>query len=148
MSPALAGRVFTTGPPGKPVMVFTLRFSGPIHLPLSDGMWKVKVTQLCLTLLDPMDCSLPGSSVHGILQTRILEWLAILFSRESSHPGIKFRSPALQADSVPSEPPGKTRQYVDQIINQKPWVCPAGWRKEPYFGSFFSYLLLGQRSHA
>ena len=69
-----------------PVMVFTLRFSGPIHLPLSDSMWKVKVSQLCLTLLDPMDCSLPGSSVHGILQTRILEWLAILFSRESSQP--------------------------------------------------------------
>ena len=40
----------------------------------------------CLTLWDPMDCSLPGSSVHGILQTRILEWVAILFSRGSSRP--------------------------------------------------------------
>ena len=44
------------------------------------------VTQLCLTLSDPMDCSLPGSSVHGILQARILEWVAISFSRGSSQP--------------------------------------------------------------
>ena len=36
--------------------------------------------QLCLTLCDPMDCSLPGSSVHGILQARVLEWVAISFS--------------------------------------------------------------------
>ena len=42
---------------------------------------KVKeVAQLCLTLIDPMDCSLPGSSVHGIFQARALEWVAIAFS--------------------------------------------------------------------
>ena len=46
---------------------------------------------------DPVDCSRPGSSVHGILQARILEWIAISFSRGSSQP----RSPALQADSLP-----------------------------------------------
>ena len=45
---------------------------------------KVLAAQLCLTLCDPMDCSLPGSSVHGILQARILEWVAIYFPRESS----------------------------------------------------------------
>ena len=39
-----------------------------------------EITQLCPTLSDPMDCSLPGSSVHGILQARILEWVAISFS--------------------------------------------------------------------
>ena len=44
------------------------------------------VTQLCLTLYDPMDCSSPGSSVYGILQPRILEWVAIPFSRGSSQP--------------------------------------------------------------
>ena len=38
-----------------------------------------KLLLLCLTLFDPMDCSLPGSSVHGILQTKILEWVAISF---------------------------------------------------------------------
>ena len=44
------------------------------------------VAQSCLTLCDPMDCSLPGPSVHGILQARILEWVAMPFSRESSQP--------------------------------------------------------------
>ena len=46
----------------------------------------MSVAQLCLTLCNPMDCSLPGSSVHGNLQVRILEWLAILSSRGSSRP--------------------------------------------------------------
>ena len=45
-----------------------------------------EVTQLCLTLSDSMDCSLPGSSVHGIFQARVLEWIAISFSRGSSRP--------------------------------------------------------------
>ena len=45
---------------------------------------KVIVAQLCPTLSDPMNCSLPSSSVHGILQARILQWVAILFSRGSS----------------------------------------------------------------
>ena len=39
-----------------------------------------EVAQLCLTLRDPIDCSLPGSSVHGIFQARVLEWGAIAFS--------------------------------------------------------------------
>ena len=43
-----------------------------------------EVTQSCWTLCDPMDCSLPGSSVNGILQARIFEWVAIAFSRGSS----------------------------------------------------------------
>ena len=42
----------------------------------------VLVTQSCVTLCYPMDCSLPGSSVHGILQARILEWVAMRYSRE------------------------------------------------------------------
>ena len=42
-----------------------------------------EVIQLCLTLWDPMDCSLPGSSIHGIFQARILEWVTISFSRSS-----------------------------------------------------------------
>ena len=47
---------------------------------------KVNVTQSCPTLCDPMDCGLPGSSVHGIFQARILEWVTISFSRRSSQP--------------------------------------------------------------
>ena len=65
------------------------------------------VTQSCLTLCNLMDCSPPGSSVHGILQAKILEWVAIPFSTEFPDPGIKPRSPTLQADSLLSEPPGK-----------------------------------------
>ena len=45
-----------------------------------------EVTQLCLTLCDPTDCSLPGSSVHGIFHAIVLEWIAIAFSRGSSQP--------------------------------------------------------------
>ena len=47
---------------------------------------KVLVTQSCLTFCDPMDCSLPGSSIQGILQARILEWVAVPSSRGSSPP--------------------------------------------------------------
>ena len=43
-----------------------------------------EVTQACPTLSDPMDCSLPGSSVHGIFQARVLEWGAIAFSIEKA----------------------------------------------------------------
>ena len=45
-----------------------------------------EVTQSCLAVSDPMDCSLPGSSVHGIFQARVQEWVAIFFSRGSSQP--------------------------------------------------------------
>ena len=54
-----------------------------------------------------MDCSPPGSFVHGILQARILEWGAISSPGDLPDPGIELRSPASQADSLPSEPPGK-----------------------------------------
>ena len=65
---------------------------------------KVKRTQLCPTLCDPMDCSPLGSSVHGIFQTRTLEWVAISSPRGSFPPRDLTGSPALQADSSPSEP--------------------------------------------
>ena len=55
----------------------------------------------------PWTRSLTGSSLHGILQTRILEWVAISFSRGSSQPRDQTRSPAFQADALTSEPPGK-----------------------------------------
>ena len=59
------------------------------------------------TLWDAMDCSLPGFSVPGILQARILEWIAMLSSRGSSQRRDRPRSSTLQVDSLPSEPPGK-----------------------------------------
>ena len=60
---------------------------------------KVLVAQLCPTLCNPVDCSPPGSSVHGILQVRILEWGPFPSPGDLPDPEIKPRSPALQADS-------------------------------------------------
>ena len=68
--------------------------------------------------LDPVDCSPPGSSIHGILQARILEWVAISFSRDLLDTGIKPRSPTLQAVSLMSEPPGKPND-ISKSIPQK-----------------------------
>ena len=60
--------------------------SGKVENNLNIHWYVSEVAQSCLTLCDPMDCSLPGSSVHGILQAKILEWVAIPFSRGSSQP--------------------------------------------------------------
>ena len=62
------------------------------------------VAKLCLTPWDPVDCSLPGFSVHRILQSRLLEWIAISSSREEldlPNPGIEPMFSAWQADSLP-----------------------------------------------
>ena len=58
-----------------------------------------KSLQSCLTLCNPMDCSPPGCSVHGILQARILEWVAISFSGDLSTPGIQSTFPKSPASS-------------------------------------------------
>ena len=64
------------------------RFLGEISITSCIQMseWVSEVAQSCPTLCDPVDCSPPDSSIHGILQARILEWVAIFFSRESSQP--------------------------------------------------------------
>ena len=89
----------------------------------SESESESEVTQSRPTLCNPMDCSLPVSSVHGIFQARTLEWVAISFSRGSSNPGIESRSPTLlQADALLSEPPGKpdinSLLCIKQIINE------------------------------
>ena len=103
---------------------------------------KVLVAQLCLALCNSMDCSPPGPSVHGILQVRILEWVAIPFSRELfpspgdlPNTGIEPRSPALQVDSLPAKPQGKPirkASLVAQTVKNLPampetWVWSLGW---------------------
>ena len=66
---------------------WTFRLLSTFYLFWFKNMWsEVKVTQLCPTLCDPVDYSLPGSFVHWILQARILEWVAILLCRGSSQP--------------------------------------------------------------
>ena len=99
------------------------------HISESEG---VSVTQSCPTLYDPMDCSPRGSSAHGILQQEYCSGLpfpspgdpgvAISFSRGRigfllqslylSDPGIEPKSPALQTDSLLTEPPGKTLEHL------------------------------------
>ena len=65
----------------------------------------------------PKDCGLPGSFVHGILQSRILEWVAIPFSRRIfPTQGSNLGFPALQADSLLSEPPGKPLRHRGILI--------------------------------
>ena len=77
---SLAEGFFTTVPPGKPKMYYKNVIN------MYSGILCVKLLQLCPTLCDPMDCTLPGFSIHGILQARILEWVAMLSSRGSSQP--------------------------------------------------------------
>ena len=77
-----------------------------------------KSLQLCLTLHNPMDCSLPSSSAHGILQARTLEWVAVSFSRGSSQPRIKPpppAAPALKADSLPLSHQGSPHYKIKTI---------------------------------
>ena len=77
-------------------------------------MSEVKVAQSCLTLCDPTDYT-----ALGILQARRLEWVAFPFSRGLLNPGIEPRSPALQADSLPVEPPGKPNNFIEMRRSEK-----------------------------
>ena len=76
-----------------------------------------KSLQLCPTFCDPIHCRPPGSSVHGILQARVLEWVAMPSSKESSQPGTEPGSPASQADSLPSQSPEEAH-YLNIIKAQ------------------------------
>ena len=76
------------------------------------------VTQSCLTLCDPMDCSPVGSSVHGILQAKILEWVAISFSRESSQP-----RDWTQVSRIAG------RLFTDWATRETPLICLMAFKK-------------------
>ena len=87
-----------------------LVLEGLVGLPETES--GSEVTQSCPTLCDSMDCSLPGFSVHGILQARILEWVPFPSPGDLPDPGIEPRSPALEADALTSEPPGKITEQM------------------------------------
>ena len=76
------------------------------------------VNQSCLTLCDPMDCSPPGSSVHGMLQAKILDWVAIPFSRVSSWPRDQTWVCHMQANSLLSESPWKPLLFQFSSVAQ------------------------------
>ena len=79
----------------------------------------MKVTWLCLTLCHHMD-----HTVDGILQARMLKWVAVPFPGYLTNPGIKPRSPTLQADSLPAEPPEKPK-FCSQFssVQSCPTLC-------------------------
>ena len=82
------------------------------HQPLL-ALWKL-VAQLYLTLCDPMNCSPSGFSAHGILLARILEWIAIPFSKGSFQP--RDQTWISFTDSLPSELPGKPHYYTISML--------------------------------
>ena len=79
----------------------------------------VSVAQLCLTLCDPVDCSPPGSSVHGFSRQECWSGLPFPSPGGLPDPGIESRSPALQAGSLPTESPGScfTKRNLSSIPN-------------------------------
>ena len=110
--PWTARRSNRSNPKGNQPRIFTGRTDAETEAailwpPNAKSQSESEVVQLCPTLCDPVDCSLSGFSIHGILQARILEWVTISFSRGSSDPGIEPGSPALEADALTSEPPGQ-----------------------------------------
>ena len=87
-----------------------------------------KLLQPCLTLCNPMDCSPPGSSVHGILLARTLEWVALPSSKGSSRPRDWICISYVlhwQADSLPLMPPGKPNRLCILYILEKPTIFPS-----------------------
>ena len=89
------------------------------HFDMVNWWSEVKVTQSYLTLCHSVD-----NIVHGILQARILEWVAVPFSRGSSQPRDRTQSPTLQADSLPAEPPGKSKNTGVGSLPRLQWIFP------------------------
>ena len=96
------------------------------NLPFYIHFWKkcpcAQSLQSCLTLCDPMDCSLQGSFIYGILQARILEWVAIPSSRGSSWPRDQTWVPRIVGRVFITEPTGK------EMIEKVPMYCSRGRR--------------------
>ena len=85
---------------------------------------EVLVAQLYPALCDPMECSMPGSSVYGIVQARILQRFPCPSAGNLPDLGMEPESPALQVDSLPSEPPGKPDMALTDLIIWCFWKGP------------------------
>ena len=105
---------------------------------------ELKVAQSCLTLCDPTDCSMPGSSVHGLLQSRILEWVAVPFSRQSSQPRDRTQVSHIEGESVLSEPPGKPKNTGVGRLSHLQQIFPT---QESYQGLLHCRQILYQLSY-
>ena len=109
-----------------------------------------KLLQSCPTLSDPMDCSLPGFSIHGILQARTLEWVAISFSNAwkwkvkvklLSHVGL-WATPWTAAYQAPSSMGFSRQQYWSGVPLPSPIVLHKSILKTKYFQFCFKILFL------
>ena len=78
-----------SGKEARKLFEITYKFSFNMYESITGKVKESEVSPQCPTLCDPMDCSLPGSSVYGIFQARVLEWVAIFFSRGSSWPRVQ-----------------------------------------------------------
>ena len=105
---------------------------------------KELVAPLCPTLFDSMDHSPPGFSVHGILQARILEWVAIPFSSRSSQPRDQTQVSPLQVNSLLSEPPGKPKNTGVGSLSLLQQIFPT---QESNWGPLFCSPILNQLSY-
>ena len=109
------------------------------HSPWSCVCIRAKSLQSCPTLCNPMDCSVPGLSVHGILQARILKWVAKPFSRGSSQPRDETLFSSLssllhwQVDSLPLAPPGKPPLIRTGMLlfRASPWPAETLGHQQP-----------------
>ena len=92
-----------------------------------------KSLQPCLTLCDPVDCSPPGSSVHGILQTRVLEWVAISYPGDLPDPGIEsvsLMSLALAGGSFTTSTPWEVNYMLTLKIVAEGWMSFSNLHKD------------------
>jgi len=120
-------------------------------------------SQLCPTLCDPVDCSPPGSSVHGIFQARKLEWVAISYSRDLPDSGMEaasLLSPALAGGFLTTEAPGSSLLFLlvniwttfslgRDFLSNKPFPNPTGrsWIILVITASVLTFFLSGYFSH-
>ena len=95
------------------VLLFATLRTVALHSPLSKGFFRK--AQLCPTLCDTLDCSPPSSTVHGILQARILKQVTISFSRDLPDPGIETASPAMANGFFTTQPPGQPLCITEQV---------------------------------
>ena len=106
----------------------------------------VLVTQSCPALPDPTDCSLPGSSVHGVLQARILKWIAILFSRGSSLSRDWIQVSYIAGRFFTVWATMEEISHVEHFISQRNasfgWVC----KKQPKLPTWFEILVAVTKS--
>ena len=130
---------FSTADTGQCELKISSRISYPLSFFLQRNAnpvsWKKEkeVSESCLTLCDPKDCSLPGSSIHGIFQARVMEWVAISFSSRSSWPRDQTRvSYIVRGHFSNSEPLGKP-SFMLGISNWDCLISKKGRIKQKFF---------------